>query len=142
MDHQPGSSKPGREPLVSTEMIRKAIQEWKQRNRQGNKMVTADKEDQPHPASWLESPVDPEPHLKRFLHNEILRICDETALTGAYPAVVRDLRNHFRRLIELTVTLLRCGYGQLLADFMPGEDGKVRNNQATGASKETPSNTN
>ncbi len=119
MVYEPQGDRPAHDALVSIEMIRQAVQKQKSSGLEDLLESGLD-------SKSVVNPLDTEPILRDFLEDEILKICGRMGLCGAPTSTIRGVHRDIQNLLEITVGLLGTGYGELLSDFLPGEDGKVR----------------
>ena len=63
--------------------------------------------------------VETEPLLSSFCHAELLQVLGKLAVSGACSGVVRGVGADIHRLITVTATAMKSGYGSLLEDFLP-----------------------
>jgi hypothetical protein len=63
--------------------------------------------------------VETEPLLSAYCRAELLQTLGKLAVSGATPEVVRGVGADIHRLITVTATAMKSGYGILLEDFLP-----------------------
>lgn len=63
--------------------------------------------------------IETEPLLSSYCRAELLQILGKLAGAGACSGVVRGVGADIHRLIKVTDTAMKSGYGSLLEDFLP-----------------------